>query len=261
MALRGGEADAVGFTLVRLAAGAVTLITVSYFLGTKTKAAGRGNFISALFLFAYAICFSLAYLELNAGTGALILFGSVQSTMILIAVLRGERPGLPEWLGFAAAVGGLVYLVFPGLRSPPLFSSLLMFAAGAAWGVYTLRGKAVSDPLAETTGNFIWSVPMIAAASVPFILKIHLSNRGIVLAVLSGSVASGIGYTVWYAALKYHTAVRAAVLQLSVPIIAAIGGIVFLAENPTLRLWTAAILVLGGIAMTTLNKKNARKQI
>ena len=250
MALRGGEADAVGFTLVRLVAGAVTLITISYFFGKGTKSQGRGNWISAFFLFAYAICFSLAYLALNAGTGALILFGSVQMTMILVSLIRGEKPGMLEWVGLAVALGGLIYLVLPGLAAPPLYSSVLMAAAGIAWGAYTLRGKGSGDPLAETTGNFIWAVPMIAVASIPFASQIHLSNRGFILAVLSGAVASGIGYTVWYAALKHHTSTRAAVLQLSVPVIAAAGGILFLSEVATTRLWIAGAMILGGIGLT-----------
>src|SRR3954452_23790464 len=140
MALRGGEADAAGFTLVRLASGAVTLVIISYFLGKQKNNTGRGNWFSAFFLFAYAICFSFAYLGLTAGTGALILFGAVQITMIGTAIIRGERPRPLEWLGFLAAAGGLVYLVLPGLTSPPIVSSVLMAAAGAAWGFYTLRG-------------------------------------------------------------------------------------------------------------------------
>ena len=253
MALRGGEADAVGFTLVRLVAGAVTLITISYFFGRGTKTQGRGNWISAFFLFAYAICFSIAYLDLNAATGALILFGSVQLTMIAFALSRGERPGVLEWVGLVAALAGLIYLVFPGLTSPPLYSSLLMAAAGVAWGVYSLRGKG-SDPLATTTGNFIWSIPLVVVAGVPFYSQIHLTNRGIVLAVLSGAVASGIGYTVWYAALKHHTATRAAVLQLSVPVIAAAGGILFLSEVATTRLWIAGAMILGGIGLVIFGR-------
>ena len=254
MALRGGEADAIGFTLVRLIAGAVTLILISYFFGRKTKTTGRGNFISAFFLFAYAICFSLAYLALNAGTGALVLFGSVQLTMVAFALSRGERPGVLEWLGLIFALGGLVYLVFPGLTAPPLYSSLLMAAAGVAWGVYTLRGKGSGDPLASTTGNFIWAVPMVIAAAVPFYSQIHLSKRGIVLAILSGAVASGVGYTVWYAALKHHTSTLAAVLQLSVPVIAAAGGILFLSESATTRLWIASASILGGVALAIFGK-------
>ena len=255
MALRGGEADAIGFTFIRLVAGALTLIAISYFFGKGTKTSERGNWISAFFLFAYAVCFSLAYLALSAGTGALILFGSVQLTMILIALFRGERPGVVEWLGLGIALGGLVYLVFPGLASPPLHSSLLMAAAGAAWGIYTLRGKGGGDPLAQTTGNFLWSVPMIAVAGIPFFSQIHLSGRGIVIAIVSGGIASGLGYTVWYAALKFHTSTRAAVLQLAVPLIAAAGGVLLLSETATTRLWIAAALILGGIGLTIFGRK------
>ena len=222
---------------------------------SKKKAARSGSWPSAFFLFAYAICFSLAYLDLTAGMGALILFGSVQLAMIIVSLARGERPRPLEWLGLIIAVSGLVYLVLPGLASPPLYASLLMAAAGAAWGFYTLRGKGSGDPLSDTTGNFVRSVPMIAVVAIVMLSKIHLSNRGIVLAVLSGAVASGIGYTVWYAALKHHTATRAAVLQLAVPVVAAVLGIVFLAEVASVRLMIAAALILGGIGLTIFGRK------
>lgn len=255
LALRGEEADAAGFTVVRLVSGAIMLIVISYFFSKSKGNIKSGSWPSAFFLFAYAICFSLAYVDLTAGTGALILFGSVQLTMIVVLLVRGERPGLLEWIGLFVAVSGLVYLVFPGLASPPLYSSLLMAAAGAAWGFYTLRGKASGDPLANTTGNFVRSIPMIALAAIPFLSKIHLSNRGILLAVLSGAVTSGIGYTVWYAAIKHHTATRAAVLQLAVPAIAAACGVFFLAEAATMRLWIAGAAILGGIGLTILGRK------
>lgn len=250
MALRGGEADAAGFTLVRLVSGAVMLAAISYFVSRNGSNLRRGNWTSAFFLFAYAICFSFAYLGLTAGTGALILFGSVQFTMIAVALIRGERPGLVEWAGLLTALCGLVYLVFPGLASPPLFSSALMSAAGIAWGFYTLRGKGSPDPLADTTGNFVRSVPMIALACLPFLSQVNLSNRGVILAILSGAAASGIGYSVWYAALTHLSSTRAAVLQLSVPVIAAVGGVVFLAETATVRLLIATALILGGIGLT-----------
>ena len=255
LALRGEEADAAGFTAVRLVSGAVMLIVISYFFSKKKGTLSSGSWSSAFFLFAYAICFSFAYLGLTAGTGALILFGAVQMTMIAVAIIKGERPPALEWLGLAVAIGGLVYLVFPGLASPPLYSSLLMAAAGAAWGFYTLRGKGSGDPLANTTGNFIRSVPMIAVAAIPFLSKIHLSDRGILLAVLSGAVTSGVGYTVWYAALKFHTSTRAAVLQLAVPVIAAAAGVLLLDEVATARLAIAAALILGGIGLTILGKR------
>jgi len=255
LALRGEEADAAGFTAVRLASGAIALIVISYFFSKGKGSIKNGSWPSAFFLFAYAVCFSFAYLGLTAGTGALILFGSVQMTMIALTIFRGERPAALEWLGLAVALGGLVYLVFPGLTSPPLSSSLLMAAAGAAWGLYTLRGKGSGDPLANTTGNFVRSLPFAASVAIVYLPNLQLSTRGIVLAVLSGAVTSGVGYTVWYAAIKYHTATRAAVLQLAVPVIAAVLGILILGEAATMRLGIAAALILGGISLTILSKK------
>ena len=256
MALRAGEADAAGFTAVRLMSGAVALIVLSY-LFSKGKGSNTigGNWFSAFFLFAYAICFSFAYVGLTAASGALILFSSVQFTMIAVALFRGERPGALEWIGLLVALGGLVYLLLPGLSAPPLFASLLMAAAGIAWGFYTLRGKGSSDPLRDTTGNFIRAVPMIAIAAIPSLSQIKLSSRGIVLAILSGAIASGVGYTVWYSALKHHTSTRAAVLQLAVPVIAAFGGVMLLSEVMTTRLLIAAVMILGGIALTIAGRK------
>ena len=171
--------------------------------------------------------------------GALILFGCVQATMIIFALFKGERPNVLEWLGLMIAIVGLVYLVLPGLSAPPFFSSLLMAFAGIAWGFYTLRGKQSTNPLADTAGNFIRAVPFVLIALLPFISDFHYSKRGILFAVLSGAIASGIGYAVWYAALKFHTATRAAILQLSVPILAAIGGVLLLSETVTMRLTIA----------------------
>ncbi len=285
MALGKEEIDAASFTAVRLFAGAVALIVISYFNRKKggnlsgsegvsssgeirdgstenTLPTGRvsafrtgGSWPSAFFLFAYAICFSFAYLGLTTATGALILFGSVQMTMIAISLFKGERPQALEWLGLVVAVGGLVYLVFPGLSSPPLINSILMAAAGTAWGFYTLRGRGSTDPLADTTGNFIRTLPLAALVLIPFLSNVHLSARGVVLAVLSGALASGVGYTVWYAALKFHTTTRAAVLQLAVPVIAAVGGVIFLSEPAGSRLFIAAALILGGIGLTIFGRK------
>jgi drug/metabolite transporter (DMT)-like permease len=255
LALRGEEADAVGFTAARLVSGAVTLVVISYFFGKNNSSVRSGSWASALFLFAYMICFSLAYLGLSAGTGALILFGSVQLTMIAVSIGSGERPRPLEWIGLAVALAGLVYLVLPGLAAPPLISSLLMASAGAAWGLYTLKGKGAGDPLANTTGNFLRSVPMVGIAAVIAFPNLHVSSRGALLAVLSGSLTSGIGYTVWYAALKHHTATRAAVLQLSVPVLTAAIGIVFMAEIASPQLAIAAAMILGGIAVTIAGKR------
>lgn len=256
LALKDGEIDAAGFTAVRLISGAGALILLLAFFGDKNSAgARRGNWVSAFFLFAYAICFSLAYLDLTAATGALVLFGAVQATMIAAALVKGERPRPLEWLGFAAAVGGLIYLVFPGLAAPPLTGSLLMTLAGAAWGFYTLRGRASENPLADTAGNFLRSVPMIVLAAAPFLLQIRSTPKGILLAAASGALASGVGYVVWYAALKHHTATRAAILQLSVPALAGFGGVILLSETLSLRLILSGALILGGIALAIGGRK------
>jgi drug/metabolite transporter (DMT)-like permease len=255
LALGSGEADAASFTIVRLASGAMMLAIIAASTGKTKIAIKSGHWLSAFFLFLYAIAFSFAYLGLTAGTGALILFGSVQMTIVGTALVKGSRPGALEWSGLITAFGGLVYLVFPGLHSPPLLNSLLMAVAGVAWGFYTIRGKGSTDPIVDTAGNFIRSVPMIAVAVLPFIAQAEISTRGFVLAVLSGAAASGLGYAAWYAALKYHTPTRTAVLQLLVPVLVAILGILLLAESATSRLVTAGVLILGGIAMTLVRKK------
>lgn len=256
LALKSDETDAPGFTVVRLVSGAVVLFILFSFFGRKDQEKGGANWLSAFFLFAYAICFSFAYLGLTTATGALVLFGSVQLTMIVSALFKGERPHLPEWLGLVLAFGGLVYLVLPGLEAPPLLSAALMILAGIAWGFYTLRGRGSANPLADTAGNFARSVPFVLLAALPFYAQVHLSTKGVLLAVLSGAVASGIGYAVWYTALRFHTATRAAVLQLSVPAIAAAGGVLFLAESLSPRLIVASVLILGGIGLVIFGKKN-----
>jgi drug/metabolite transporter (DMT)-like permease len=255
MALRGDEADFASFTAVRLASGAVMLIILSYFFSKKMAYPKGGSWMSALFLFAYAICFTFSYLGLTAGTGALILFGSVQLTMIAVSRVRGEKPRPLEWLGLITALAGLVYLVYPGLASPPLNSSLLMSAAGGAWGMYTLRGRGSGDPLGDTTGNFVRTLPFAAVALLIFLPNLHLSTFGILLAVLSGAAASGMGYAIWYRVLKHHAATRAAVMQLSVPVLVSVLGIVMLGERATLRLGIAGLLILGGIAITVARKR------
>jgi len=255
LALRTDEIDAPFFTVIRLVSGAVVLFVIVSFFGKKDEEKARGNWLSAFWLFAYAICFSFAYLGLTTATGALVLFGSVQLTMIVYALVKGERPHLLEWLGLLLAFGGLIYLVLPGLEAPPPASAALMVFAGVAWGFYSLRGRGSTDPLADTAGNFLRSVPFVALIALPFLANVHLSAKGVWLAVLSGAVASGIGYSVWYAALRFHTATRAAVLQLSVPALAALGGVVFLAETISIRLILASCLILGGIGLVIFGKK------
>ena len=255
LALGNETIDAVGFTTIRLASGAITLSIISVILNRKQTDFKRGNWLSAFFLFAYAVCFSFAYLKLTTATGALILFGSVQMTMICLALIKGERPKALEWLGLFLAFGGLIYLVFPGLSAPPFAYSILMMFAGIAWGFYTLRGKGSEKPLADTTGNFIRTAPMILLVCLLFLSDIQISSKGTIFAVLSGAIASGIGYSVWYAVLKHHTATRAAILQLSVPAIASVGGVIFLAENLSFRIILASGLILGGIGLAIIAKR------
>lgn len=270
LALRGEEADAAGFTAVRLISGAAILVAISYFVGKlKTTSYGTANnpeshipdpksagWLSAVYLFAYAICFSLAYLNLTAGTGALILFGSVQLTMVAVSISRGDFPNALEWLGLVAAVGGLVYLVLPALESPPLNSSLLMAVAGAAWGFYSLRGRGSSNPTRDTAGNFVRTLPFALIAAAVFWPNLKLTSYGASLAVISGAVTSGIGYAIWYTALRDLTATRAAVVQLAVPVIAAAIGVVFLAETASSRLVIATALILGGIGLTIFGRRS-----
>ena len=264
LALGSGSIDAPNFTLIRILSAAIVL---SLLLVTTTKRSklserrGKGNFLSATFLFAYAITFSFAYLGLTTATGALILFACVQATMLIFGLVKGERPGPLEWVGLVVALGGLVYLVFPGLQSPPLASSLLMGAAGVAWGAYTLRGRGTKDPLAETTGNFVFAVPMVILATLPFVTTSFVTPKGALLAALSGAVASGIGYSIWYAALRGHTSSSAAIVQLSVPVIAAAGGLFLLGETLSVRLVVASVLILGGIWLAVVGRKKIKQDI
>lgn len=246
--------DPASYTAIRLISGAVMLFVIASFQKTNGGARLRGSWISAALLFLYAITFSFAYLSLSAGTGALILFGSVQLTMLVVAITRGEHPRLLEWMGLLLAVGGLVYLVSPGLSAPPLVGSILMTAAGIAWGFYTLRGRGSQDPLADTAGNFMYAVPLTLVIWLLAYKAIHISTNGIVLAALSGALASGVGYVIWYAALRDLTTNRAAIIQLSVPVIAAWGGVMLLSEHISLRLLLAGVLILGGIGLSVFSR-------
>jgi drug/metabolite transporter (DMT)-like permease len=257
LALGQESIDAISYTTIRLMAGALVLWLISFVQRNNTGSKLGGNWISSAMLFVYAIAFSFAYLSLSAGTGALILFGSVQITMIFVALRSGERPRRLEWLGILLALGGLVYLVLPGLRAPSPLGSALMMMAGIAWGVYSLRGRGSGSPLADTAGNFLRAVPLIIFLRLVPVSDVHLSQSGSLLAVLSGAIASGVGYVIWYAALAGLTATRAAIIQLSVPVLAAWGGVVFLAEDVSLRLILAATLILGGIALAIAGRRKA----
>jgi len=190
--------------------------------------------------------------------GALILFGSVQATMIGVGLWRGERPKVREWVGLVTAMGGLVYLVLPGIAAPDPVGALLMLVSGVGWGVYSLRGKGSVAPVAATAGNFARTLPLAALGVVIAWGTLHATPRGVGLAVTSGAVTSGLGYVIWYLALRGLTATRAAIVQLAVPVIAAVGGIVVLAEEPTTRLAVASVLILGGVGAAVLAHGSGR---
>jgi drug/metabolite transporter (DMT)-like permease len=246
--------DAPSFTTIRLASGALVLVGISVWYNRKSRTAAPGNWPSAAMLFLYAVAFSFAYLSLSIGTGALILFGGVQTTMIVGAFLSGERPRPLTWAGLLVAFAGLVYLVFPGLRAPSLIGSALMGVAGMAWGGYSLRGRGASHPLFETSSNFVRSVPLAVAVSLIMIQTYKLTANGILLAVISGAITSGLGYVIWYAALKGLTATRAAMVQLAVPVLAAFAGVIFLTEDISIRLIISAVLILGGIGLAVTKR-------
>jgi len=255
MALKHTGIDAASFTTVRLLAGALMLALVVRC--RRGPAVGGGNWLSALALFAYAAGFSFAYVSLSAATGALLLFGAVQATMIAYGVWRGERLLRWQLVGFVLALGGLVGLMLPGLAAPPLPSALLMLGAGVAWGVYSLRGKGAGDPTRVTAGNFLRAVPMAVALSLLMGRHVAQEWAGIGYAVVSGALASGLGYAIWYQALPGLKATQAATVQLSVPVIAALGGMAFLGEPLSWRMVLASVAILGGIALVILEKKPA----
>ena len=248
MALAPDLIDPVAFTVIRLGSGVAVLVPLSA-LTSEPRPEGRsaGSWRSGLALFVYAMAFSLAYVSLETGMGALILFGSVQATMIGAGLWQGERPKAREWTGLIVAMAGLVYLVLPGIAAPDPLGAALMLASGVGWGVYSLRGRGRIAPVAATAGNFARALPLAIAGLFMAWGTLHTTPRGVALAVTSGAFTSGLGYVIWYIALRGLTATRAAIVQLAVPVIAAAGGIVVLAEEPTARLAVASALILGGV--------------
>jgi drug/metabolite transporter (DMT)-like permease len=250
LALKQTAIDPPSFTFIRIVSGAIALQVI---VSMRKRSRGRaGSWTSALALFVYAAGFSFAYVTLPAGTGALLLFGAVQATMIVWALRKGERLRVMQRIGLALALGGLVALVFPGLSAPPFGGSVLMLSAGVAWGVYSLRGKTAGDPASATAGNFLRAMPMAALLSVALLPWARLDRTGIGYAILSGAIASGVGYAIWYTVLPALKATTAATVQLSVPVLAAAGGILFLGESITLRFVLASVAVLGGIALVAV---------
>ena len=255
LALKYTSIDAATFTSIRLIAGAVTLYAIVRMRSESNQP--LGSWRSALALFAYAITFSYAYVSLPAGTGALLLFGAVQTSMIGYGLWSGERFSLQQWAGLACALGGLIGLLMPGTFAPPLIGSALMISAGVAWGVYSLRGNGSGDPTCVTAGNFLRTIPMALAFSVVAWQSASMDTAGVVYALASGALASGIGYSIWYTAMRGLKATSAATVQLSVPAIAAAGGVAFLGEPITLRLLLSSAAILGGIALVMWRKQSA----
>jgi drug/metabolite transporter (DMT)-like permease len=276
LALKHTTIDAATFTLDRILSGAIALWVVvavrrklrvertapslvesssTSSLVTRHSSLAHGNWPSALALYIYAAAFSFAYLTLSAGTGALLLFGAVQATMISWGLRKGERLNAIQIAGLIAALGGLVLLLLPGLTAPPLIGSALMLAAGVAWGIYSLRGKSETNPGGATAGNFVRAVPLAVLLSLIMIKQHHFDSLGLTYAVVSGAITSGLGYVIWYSALPGLKATSAATVQLSVPVLAAVGGIILLGESLTLRFVIASIAILGGIALVIVEKK------
>ncbi len=269
MALAEGYIDAWNFTVIRLLSGAACLgiIMVVYTSHLKRKDAlnprtnsailkDKGSWLSSISLLVYALCFSIAYVELDTGTGALILFSAVQLTMIGWGIYKKEQLSALQWAAFIVAVAGFIYLMLPSAAVPSLFGAASMAISGVAWGIYSIRGKACISPLRATGFNFIKSL-----MAIPLLLLIGLSDiknismEGVLLACASGAIASGIGYSIWYVAMPLLKNTQAAVVQLCVPILAAVAGLLFLSESLTLQFMIASVVILGGVLMFVLNKK------
>jgi drug/metabolite transporter (DMT)-like permease len=252
MALGQNLIDPASFTSIRIVAGAATLGIIVALSSRDTKL--RPDWPAIAALFGYMMFFSFAYISLNAGTGALLLFGSVQLTMFVSAIRSGERFSFVSWIGLSIAFGGLVYLVAPGVSAPEPSGALLMVLAGIAWGAYSLIGRSSGNPLLSTAANFVYCVPLTIVLSVLFTQNVNVSLPGVLLAVASGSIASGLGYAIWYSVLPRLSTGRAATVQLSVPVIAAIGGVLLLSEEATIRLVIASGLTLGGIWLVLVQR-------
>ncbi|WPJ93967.1 DMT family transporter [Coraliomargarita algicola] len=259
LALEEGAIDPHSFTSLRLLGAAIVLGPLSIRIApNRSTGWTHGSWRSGLALYAYAAAFSMAYLSLSSGTGALILFGAVQITMLVAAHRRGERMHPQQWIAFTVAIAGIIYLVSPGVSAPNPLGALLMLVSGIAWGLYSIAGKNRTSPTLTTSGNFLRATPLALAGSVCALASMQLSLPGVILALLSGSITSGLGYVLWYTALPKLTTTQAAVAQLLVPLLATLGGIVFIDEQFTVRLAIASALVISGVAWS-ITRKNEHK--
>jgi drug/metabolite transporter (DMT)-like permease len=258
LALRDHAIDPWSFTAIRLASGAILLLPLVWPRtkgNTPIEQRLAGSRWAAAALLVYALGFSLAYVSLDAGTGALLLFGTVQITMIAAGIRNGERPTAVAAFGMLLAISGVVWLVLPGVQAPDPFGALLMTIAGVAWGVYSLLGRGATEPSRATARNFALAAPIAVIAMATASTRTSMSADGIWLAIASGVVTSAIGYVIWYMALPRHSATSAAVVQLLVPVLAAVGGVTLLGEPTSMRLLAASALTLGGVATTVLSRK------
>jgi drug/metabolite transporter (DMT)-like permease len=254
LALGEDAIDAASFTAIRLLSGIIVLAIIMSMRQTSNKITSKGSWKASFMLFLYAITFSYAYVSLETGVGALILFGTVQITIILVGLLSGNKLHFFEWLGVIVSFSGFVYLVMPGVTAPSLIGFILMSLAGIAWGFYTLAGKASVNPLSDTYYNFIRTLPLVIILVAATTQYSALSQKGILFAVLSGAIASGVGYTIWYAALRGLSTIQAAVVQLLVPVIAAVGGILFVDEVFSFRLALSSLMILSGILAVIIGR-------
>ena len=259
LSLAQGSIDAASFTSVRVGSGVVTLWLLLSFRGRANLM--HGSWRAAFALFAYAAAFSFAYITLSAGAGALLLFGAVQATMVTTGLVRGERLTAPQWFGFIVALLGLAVLLIPGAAAPPIGGAVLMLVAGIAWGVYSLLGRGEVDPLAATAGNFLRALPMavmllgLAAMFGANLDQSKLDQSGLVYAIISGAAASGLGYTIWYAALPDLSPTQGASVQLIVPVITALAGTIALGEAVTIRLSLSSVAIISGIALVIVSRE------
>lgn len=257
LTLAHGSIDPASFTFVRIGSGVVVLWLIVAL--TERASVMLGSWRAAFALFAYVAAFSFAYIKLSAGAGALLLFGAVQATMVTTGFLRGERLTAAQWFGLVVALVGLAALLVPGAAAPPIDGALLMLAAGVAWGAYSLLGRGAVDPLANTAGNFLRALPMaVILVSFAVSFRTKLDQSGLIYAIMSGAVASGLGYTIWYAALPGLSPAQGASVQLSVPVITAVAGSIALGETITIRFSLSSLAILGGIALVIASQPRAR---